>query len=54
MLTREAVGSPAKHAALLEGEGGKFYRPAASQTNGRSEMGEAAMESSQRVLFKGI
>ena len=46
MLTRAALGSPAERAALV--------RSANSRTRDRSEAGEAAIESSQRVLSGGI
>ena len=49
-LTRAALGSPAECAAL----GGMLPPPRAnSRTGSRSEVGEAAIESSQRVLLKG-
>ena len=52
VLTRAALGSPAERAAW--GGGGKYYLPANSRTRGRNEAGEAAIESSQRVLSGDI
>ena len=49
-LTGAALGSPAERAAL--GRGGEILPPppANSRTSDRSEAGEAAIESSQRLL----
>ena len=52
LLTRAALGSPAERAAL--GGGVNITPPANSRTRDRSEAGEAAIESSQRVLSVGI
>ena len=51
-LTRAALGSPAERAALAGG--GVNSPPANSQTSSRSRVGEAAIESSQRLLLKVI
>ena len=52
-LTRAALASPAERARLEEGGGG-YYLLANSRTSSRSDVGEAAFESSQRLLFQGI